>query len=203
MKFITISLLATAISAAPIELVSRQGDAIKDAIMPVMQSLQTLDTAIKGITMDPNTAIPILNASSSASKSLSDAATKIQAADSLGLFGALGLQKTAGDLTTQVMTTINDLVAKKPVLDMLGVSAVALDALQNQKAASGGLSDALLSKVPALARPVAQQSTDKISKTLDDGIAAFQAGGNSTTAAAPAPAKPAAGVAAGNSTGKA
>lgn len=204
MKFLTILTLtgATSVMAAPVEIERRQADAIKAALAPVMTSLKDLDTAINGLTTDPNTAAPILTSSQAASKALSGAATKINAADDLGLIGSLGLQQTGTDLATQVQTTIGDLTAKKPVLDMLGVTPIALQALQQQKQDSGGLSDALLSKVPALARPIAGQSTDMISKALDDGIAKLSAGG---TAAAPAagaagaaaPAKPAGGAATG------
>lgn len=197
----TITLAFAAISnAAPLEsrasIELRQADAIKSALMPVMKSLTDLDTAIKGLTTDPNTAAPILSASQSASSTLGDAATKINAADDLGIFGALGLQQTGTDLATMVQTTITDLMAKKPVLDQLGVTSVAVQSLQQQKSASGGLSTALLSKVPAIAKPIAKQSTDKIGKALDDGIAglsAAPAAGAATTPATgttPTPASP-------------
>lgn len=172
MRFSSILALAAAavVTAYPLEtradVERRQADAIKAALMPVMQSLQSLDTAIKGLTTDPNTALPILNASDSASKTLSGAATKIQSADNLGLIGALGLQQTGTDLATQVQTTIGDLTAKKAVLDQLGVTPVAVQALQQQKSASGGLTTALLGKVPAIARPIAQKSTDQIGQAL-------------------------------------
>lgn len=208
MQFLTIlTVLATAATAAPLEwqraerdahaMERRQADAIKAALMPVMASLQSLDTAINGLTTDPQSALPILNASDSASKTLTDAGTKIQAADDLGIFGALGLQQTAGDLTKQVQTTIGDLTAKKPVLDQLGVTSVAVDALNKQKTASGGLSTALLSKVPAIAKPIAQQSTDQISQALDMGIQALSqpaASGTTTTTTTPGAAAPAAGA---------
>ncbi|KKY32826.1 putative cell wall protein [Diaporthe ampelina] len=186
MKFLSILTVtgAASVMAAPVDIERRQVDAIKEALAPVMTSLMDLDTAINGLTTDPQTAAPILSSSQAASQALSGAATKIQAADDLGLFGSLGLQQTGTDLATQVSTTIGDLTAKKPVLDMLGVTPIALQALQQQKADSGGLSDALLSKVPALARPIAGQSTDKISKALDDGIAALSAGEAATSAEA-------------------
>lgn len=181
---------AAAVSAHPLEtrasLQLRQADAIKSALMPVMQSLKELDTAINGLTTDPATAAPILTASMSASSTLKEAATQINAADDVSLFSAIGLQQTGTDLADQVGTTIGDLMNKKPVLDQLGVTSVAVQSLQQQKAASGGLSSALLSKVPAIAKPIAQQSTDKIGKTLDDGIAALSA----PAAAAPAAAAP-------------
>ncbi|KAK2598418.1 hypothetical protein N8I77_011838 [Diaporthe amygdali] len=202
MKFLSILTLtgATSVMAAPVDIERRQVDAIKDALAPVMSSLKDLDTAIQGLTTDPQTAAPILSSSQAASKALSGAATKIQAADNLGLIGSLGLQQTGTDLATQVTTTIGDLTAKKPVLDQLGVTPIALQALQQQKADSGGLSDALLSKVPALARPIAGQSTDMISKALDDGITALGGSATATPAAGAGGAtgtKPAGGAASG------
>lgn len=201
MKFLPILAItaATAVSGHPVAVSAhpvavratperRQVDAIKAALMPVMQSLTQLDTAIKGLTTDPATAAPILTASQSASGTLGAAATKINAAKDLGLFEAVGLQQTGSDLATMVQTTIGDLTAKKDVLDQLGVTSVAMMALTQQKDASGGLSTALLSKVPAIAKPIAQQSTDKIGKALDDGIAALSApatAATGTTASAP------------------
>lgn len=192
MKFLPILAItaATAVSAHPVAVRAtaerRQVDAIKSALMPVMQSLTQLDTAIKGLTTDPATAAPILTASQGASGTLGTAATKINAAKDLGLFEAVGLQQTGSDLATMVQTTVTDLTAKKDVLDQLGVTSVAMMALTQQKTASGGLSTALLSKVPAIAKPIAQQSTDKISKALDDGISALSApaaAGTGTTGA--------------------
>ncbi|KAJ4424385.1 hypothetical protein N0V82_000904 [Gnomoniopsis sp. IMI 355080] len=208
LSFLTFTVVA--VIAAPLEyrqangelhaLESRQADAIKAALMPVMDSLKSLDTAINGLNSDPQSALPILNASTMASQSLTEAGTKIQAADSLGLIGALGLQQTAGDLTTQVQTTIGDLTAKKAVLDQLGVTSVAVDALNKQKTASGGLSTALLSKVPAIAKPIAQQSTDKISQALDMGIQMLSAPAGSGTTAAGAATATGGATAAGAST---
>lgn len=187
--FILTLAASAAVSALPLETRAsvqlRQAASIKSALMPVMQSLKDLDTAINGLTTDPATAAPILTASTSASGSIKEAATQINAADDVGIFGALGLQQTGTDLATQVKTTIGDLMAKKPVLDQLGVTSVAVQSLQQQKAASGGLSTALLSKVPALAKPIAKESTDMISKSLDDGIAALSAGGATPAAATP------------------
>lgn len=185
---------AAAVTAGPLKLrqangelhalESRQADAIKSALKPVMASLKALDTAINGLTTDPQSALPLLNASNSASQSITEAGTQIQAAEDLGLFGALGLQQTAGDLTTQIQTTIGDLAAKKAVLDQLGVTSVAVDALNKQKSASGSLTTALLSKLPAIAKPIAQKSTDQIGQALDMGIQMLSAPAGTTATGA-------------------
>lgn len=136
-------LLATLTSAAPLPLTHRlpsgltvrADDTITDALGPVLTSLQNLDTAINGLTTDPQSAVPILGASDAANKALATATSKIEGADKLGLIGALGLQQTATGLTTQVETTVGDLAAKKSVcvpsyifvLRVCGVSRHPLD----------------------------------------------------------------------------
>ncbi|KAK2049525.1 cell wall protein, partial [Colletotrichum somersetense] len=182
-KVLSATLYALAITAGPV-LVARQKDVITGAIGMVQSSLAKLDTAVKGLTAtDPNSAVGVLNAAQGAQSTLEKAASQISGADNLGLFGALGLQQTATDLVTQVTTTLGDLEKKKPVFDQLGVSSVVADALQQQKSGSGQLQEMLLSKIPAIARPIAQKSTGQLSTAIDSAIATFQK---------PAAAKPAA-----------
>lgn len=114
MHALPILLLATLASTAP--LAPRADTTITDALGPVLTSLQSLDTAINGLTSgDPQSAVPILGASDAANKALATATTTISGADNLDLIGALGLQQTATGLTTQVQTTVGDLAGKKSV----------------------------------------------------------------------------------------
>ncbi|EXF80829.1 cell wall protein [Colletotrichum paranaense] len=174
-QVLLVALQAWAITAAPL-LVARQKDTITTALGMVQTSLQKLDTAVKGISAnDANSVAPVLTAAQGSQDALTKATSMIDGADSVGLFGALGLQQTAGDLVTQVQTTLGDLSQKKPVFDQLGVSSVVKDALMQQKTGSGALGDTLLGKVPAIARPIAQQSTGQLAEALDSAIATFSA----------------------------
>ncbi|TDZ14903.1 Cell wall mannoprotein 1 [Colletotrichum sidae] len=174
-RILLVALQAWAIAASPI-LVARQRDIITSALTGVQKSLQNLDTAVRGLSAsDPNSAVAVLNGAQGAQEALSKATTMISGADNLGLFGALGLQQTADGLVTQVQTTLGDLTQKKPVFDQLGVTSVVSDALQQQKAGSGALASTLLEKVPAIARPIAEQSTGQLTEALDKAIAAFSA----------------------------
>ncbi|KAF6835538.1 cell wall serine-threonine-rich galactomannoprotein mp1 [Colletotrichum plurivorum] len=174
LRILLVALQAWAIAASPI-LIPRQKDTITSALGMVQTSLQKLDTAVKGLSAtDPNSITGVLNGAQGAQTSLETATSMIQNADNIGLFGALGLQQTATGVVDQVTTTLGDLTQKKPVFDQLGVTSVVSDALQQQKAGSGALSEALLSKVPALARPIAQQSTGQLTEALDNAIAAFK-----------------------------
>ncbi|EFQ35876.1 cell wall protein [Colletotrichum graminicola] len=191
-KVLAAALQVLAITAGPV-LVARQRDVITGAIGMVQGSLQKLDTAIKQLSAtDPNTAVGVLNAAQGAQTTLEKAATQISGADDLSLIGALGLQQTAGDLVTQVQTTLGDLEQKKPVFDQLGVSSVVADSLQQQKEGSGQLSEMLLSKIPAIARPIAQKSTGQLDTAIDSAIATFRSPAAAKAVPPAVPAAPAA-----------
>ncbi|KAH6675275.1 hydrophobic surface binding protein A-domain-containing protein [Plectosphaerella plurivora] len=170
---------------------------IQAAITTVQTSLGELTTAVKGLNAaDANTAAPILAASTKVQSTLKTATTQVQGAEALGLMEALGLQNTAGELVTAVQGTVSALTAKKADLDKLGVTAIAVKTLQDQQQASSALSTAIVSKVPAIGKNIAQQSIAEIDTAIKGGITALQAGGAATpapgggAAPAPAPARP-------------
>ncbi|KAK1990145.1 hypothetical protein LX36DRAFT_621172, partial [Colletotrichum falcatum] len=175
-RVLAVALQALAISAGPV-IVARKGkgDVITGAIGMVMTSLKKLDTAVNSVSAtDANSLQGVLTAAQGAQTTLEKAATQIQGADDLGLFQALGLQQTAGDLVTQVQTTLGDLEKKKPVFDQLGVSSVVADQLQAQKTGSNQLQETLLSKLPAIARPIAEKSTGELGTAIDSAIATYK-----------------------------
>ena len=102
---------------------------------------------------------------------------KVNGAEALGVFDALSLQDTAQSLVASVNATMKDLAAKKPQLDMLGVTQVAVQSIQDQKTASKALGDAIVSKVPGVGQGIAQGSIDQINAALADGIKALSAPG--------------------------
>ncbi|GKT49512.1 cell wall mannoprotein 1 [Colletotrichum spaethianum] len=189
-QVLLVALQAWAIAAGPV-LVPRQKDVITGALGMVQSSLKQLDTAVNKLSAtDANSAVGVLNAAQGAQSMIEKATSQISNADNLGLFGALGLQQTATDLVGQVQTTLGDLEKKKPVFDQLGVTSVVSDALQQQKSGSGQLGDMLLSKVPAIARPIAQKSTGQLTEAIDSAIATFKKPAAAKPAAPAAPAKP-------------
>ncbi|KAL8288271.1 hypothetical protein RB601_004607 [Gaeumannomyces tritici] len=175
-----------AVTAAPSPLERRQASVLKGAISKVMGNLKTLDTAVQGLDgSNLNSAAPLLGAVEGTQKSLAEASATIKGAKSLGLFEAIGMLQPANDLTAQVQKTLGDLTAKKAVFDQLGVSPAVADALKQQKAASGELTTAMFSKLPAIAQGLGGGTADKLNKAVDDAIKAFEA---PPAAAAPKPA---------------
>ncbi|EFQ32144.1 hypothetical protein CGRA01v4_08240 [Colletotrichum graminicola] len=164
-------------------------DAIEKALAPVSASLTTLDNAILALDGGPATANNLLIASQQTQSATEQATVKIQSSGDLGVFRAARLRRTTDDLIDQTTTTINDLVSRKPVLDNMGVSGVALESLQKQKVSTVALTAALEDKVPRIGQRIAADSRSKIESVLDQGIAAYSV---PAPAAAPAPAPPAA-----------
>ncbi|KAK2024583.1 hypothetical protein LX32DRAFT_569659 [Colletotrichum zoysiae] len=198
MHFSTIfvqALMAGSAIALPASLKSkRQLETIQGALQNVQDSLGQLDTSVKALNAaDPNTAANLLDASNKVQTALKQGTTQIQGAQELSIGDALTLQQSAGGLTGAVQTTVDDLVSKKPELDKLQATSIAVDQLKQQKAVAGDFSTAIVSKIPAIGQGIAQQSVDQVTTSLDGGIQKLSDGGAGAGAAAPAtPAAPAA-----------
>ena len=178
MKFTLLTtLLAGSAIAAP-SLHKRDLATIQQAIGTVQTALEGLGTAVDAVNaQDPASATGILGASTKAQDAIKTATTQIQGSEALSLTDALSLQQTATGLTTAANTTVQSLIAKKPVFDQLGVSSVVATQLTDQKTAAGALGDAVVSKIPAIGQSIAQQSLGQINTVLDSAIQTYSAGG--------------------------
>ncbi|KAK2056619.1 hypothetical protein LY76DRAFT_518020 [Colletotrichum caudatum] len=170
-KTLLFALISTAF-AAPTE--KRQAATIiQGAVTAVQGAIGKLDTAVKAVGDDISTAQPVLAAATDLQNVITKAGSDIGAAPALQLQEALGLQQLATDLQTSSSTLIDDLIAKKPNFDKLGVSKVVLQNLQQQKSQTQSLGTSLISKVPAIGQGIAQQAIDSIGTVIDKGIKAY------------------------------
>jgi hypothetical protein len=190
------SSVVTAAAITPtISLQRRDLDTIKAAISQVQDSLNGLDTAVKALSTDPATAGPVLTMSEKVKATIKSATTDISGTSGVSLFQAFSLQSSAKGLTTAVQTTVGDLAAKKPVLDKLGVTSIAVMTLQQQKTDSAALGDAIVSKVPSFGQGIAQSSVKKVNDAIDSAISTLMqpaAPAANTTTASTTPVTPAA-----------
>lgn len=178
---------ATAIVAVPFDaeqFEQRQASVVQAALAPVMQSLQTLDTTILLVTPDPSTAPPMLAAAGQTLQAIDGATSMIAASMPIGILSAKSLEKPVDGLVGMVQQAMGDLEAKKPILDMLGVTAAAANALAQNKIAADGLTGALVSKLPKMAMPAAQQKAAAIDMSMDNGIAVLSARSLATSSTA-------------------
>ncbi|GKT45357.1 uncharacterized protein ColSpa_05538 [Colletotrichum spaethianum] len=160
-------------------------DIIERALAPVSDSLSNLDSAILALDGTPGTAANLLAFSQQAQVATDQATVQIQSANDIGAFRAARLRRTTDSLIDQTTTTVSDLVSRKPILDNLGVSNVALESLQRQKISTMALTAALEEKVPRVGQRIAAEGRAQIESVLDQGISAYS---TPAVAAAPPPA---------------
>ncbi|KAJ0279938.1 hypothetical protein Brms1b_003985 [Colletotrichum noveboracense] len=163
------------IASAPVNSIKARDnlDDIEAALAPVSQSLAQVDAAVLALDGGPVTANNLLVFSQQAEATTNQATLQIQQSGSLGAIRAARLRRITDGLLDQTTTTVSDLVSRKPVLDNLGVSGVALDSLQRQKISTMALTAALEEKVPRVGQRIAEEDRAQLENVLDQGIAAY------------------------------
>ncbi|KAI8183448.1 hypothetical protein K4K51_013326 [Colletotrichum sp. SAR 10_75] len=163
------------IATAPVNSIKARDnlDDIEAALAPVSQSLAQVDAAVLALDGGPVTANNLLVFSQQAEATTNQATLQIQQSGSLGAIRAARLRRITDGLLDQTTTTVTDLVSRKPVLDNLGVSGVALDSLQRQKISTMALTAALEEKVPRVGQRIAEEDRAQLENVLDQGIAAY------------------------------
>ncbi|KZL79685.1 cell wall galactomannoprotein mp2 allergen f17-like protein [Colletotrichum incanum] len=195
-SLLSFSLAAVTVLAAPVSIqqskYKRDLATIQAALNTINSALQGLDNSVKATnSVTIGGGIQLLGAVGGVKTSIEDATTQVQASQVLNKQDAKNLKAATDALTNNVKVTINDVVAKKGLVDSLGATPLVAVALQDQKTASVALAQALVSKVPPELNADAQKSASALSTVLDQGIGIF--GG--TTVAPPATAAPAEGAA--------
>ncbi|KAK2054294.1 hypothetical protein LY76DRAFT_665159 [Colletotrichum caudatum] len=176
--FLSLILAALVVSAAPVSTspskYKRDLADIQAALNTINSALQGLDNSVKGtkaITL--GSGIQLLGGVTGVKSAIEGATAQVQASESLNAKDSRNLKAATDALTNNVKVTINDIVAKKSLVDNLGVTPLVAVALQDQKTASAGLAQALVSKVPAEMRADAQVSANALSNVLNEGIGIF------------------------------
>jgi hypothetical protein len=171
-SFLAIALFGTAF-ASPV--MKRDLASIQGALGDIQKSITALDTDIKSITGTQDDAAKLAKSADTVTKTLQASTETVKKSEALALNDAVGLQTTGNMLTTSVMTTITDLIAKKPQIMMVqGGPAQVVKTLTDAKTQGNSLADAIVSKVPAVAQNIAKQSIMQLAASFDMGIQAFQ-----------------------------
>ncbi|KAJ0163595.1 hypothetical protein CTA2_2740 [Colletotrichum tanaceti] len=174
----TVLIAAVPLKPRPVTIESRDGlDDIETALAPVFGSLQSVDAAVLALDGTPNAAANLLGASEQIQVTINQATLTVRASRDLSAAKSLRLRRTTDDLAAQTEATVNDLVARKPILDQLGVSTVALQSLQKQQIASMSLSEALAAKVPRVGQKEAAEDMASLQSVFTRAIAAYSVPG--------------------------
>ncbi|KAK6223579.1 Cell wall galactomannoprotein Mp2/Allergen F17-like protein [Colletotrichum tabaci] len=189
-SLLSLSLVAATVLAAPVPATAAAAAARKRDLASIQAALNTINSALQGLdnSVKATTSVTIgggiqlIGAVGSVKTSIQDATTQVQASQPLNNQDARNLKAATDALTNNVKVTINDVVAKKSLVDSLGATPLVAVALQDQKTASVALAQALVSKVPPELNADAQKSATALSTVLDQGIGIF--GGTTVAPAA-------------------
>jgi hypothetical protein len=182
MKFTVATVFALALGAQATNVV-RDLATIQKVITDIQTQTKALDAAVKAYTTD----FSALQSAATALQNLIVSGTAtVNAQPVLSLLDASQTAETVTNLSADVTSTVNDLIASKAAFVANGKAADVLKTLQDQKTASQGLADALTSKVPSELKEVANQLSSGISDALTKGVTAFTGLDSSPGSSAPA-----------------
>lgn len=150
-------------------------DAIVASIKRVNGSLTTLDgEIIKVNSADLTQLLAVNTAAQNLAGVLQTETTNVQGlANTTDIIGALGIQLATSDLISATQKVSKDIVAIKQYVDQAGVTAVVLQALQQQKTLADTYGATVTSKIPSLFQVIGQLDQQQVDAALDDAIKAY------------------------------
>jgi hypothetical protein len=169
MKFAVASVLALVLGTQA-TIVARDLTQLTNIINDIDAATKALGTAASGYTTD---FVTLQSAASKLQGLINSGVAAFNANAALNIAEAAQLAGTVADLVKDVTTTIDGIVAKKSVFESTQKTAEVLKTLQEQKAASQSLADAITAKVPADLKEAAVILSAQISDALVKGITAF------------------------------
>jgi hypothetical protein len=148
---------------------------IQAAFSAVESALTALDSSIKGLTAAGGAAATkdIVDKSNAVKAALDQGTAKVSASGPVSLTEALSVQSASTKLTSLTSTVINDLIAKKDIINAAGQTKTTLDSLTAQKTASDNFVKAITGKVPAAVQSIAAAASKSVGDSLAKGITAF------------------------------
>jgi hypothetical protein len=189
------TLFLALVLGAQTTLIERDLATVRKVFNDITAQTDTLDTAIKAYNGD---IAELTSMSDKLVTRIKSGKDTINSETTISINDAIEISPFITSLNSSVATTINDLISKKPAFVSASQAGTILKSLQDQRVASEGLSDVLISKIPLELQGIARQQINGIDDNLAQGIAAFQGSSsnstgpaahssNSTGLAAPAP----------------
>jgi len=161
---------------------------IEGVITTIEGKVSSLDTTVKAYNGGSDVSA-LQSASDGIVSATNSGVSTVKGSADLSETDALGLTSPVQTLTTDIQTSVNDLISKKPQLEAACQGAKVLADLQQQKTAAAALSAAITSKVPTALQSIASQLSAGITEAIQKGIDAFQGSPTScgsSTSSAPA-----------------
>ncbi|KAL4867205.1 hydrophobic surface binding protein A-domain-containing protein [Aspergillus spectabilis] len=166
----SISLLASGALASPAH-VQRDVAAILGVLTDINDQVNALESAITATPLDPDS---IVSQSDSLVQTIRSGTSTVNAQPNLNQLDALGLVTPTQNLADDTESTVQSLISVKDAILDLGEGCTTLESLQEQFDAATGLSDAVVSKVPAALADISKELADTIANAIQAGIDAYQ-----------------------------
>jgi len=175
MKFSLTPVFALALVAQATN-VQRDLKSIQGVLSDIGTQVDALDKAVTSFSGDPTA---LLAAGQQLLSTIKSGVSTVSASAPLDITDATQVAQGSIALNQSTTNVVNDLIAKKQALVAANVGPGILKSLQDQKAASGSLAEAITSKVPTALQPTAQGLSQGVGDSLQRGIAAYQGVGSS------------------------
>jgi len=152
---------------------------IKDltsAINGIATALNSFDTSVKALTPTSNpsaSTAELVTKSSAILEAIKTGTDSVTKSDKVALSDAVQLVSASTALTKAAQVAIDDLIAKKPIIDKAGQTATTLKQLQDQKAATAAFITVLTSKLPSAVSGIANQQASAATAAIQKGVVAF------------------------------
>lgn len=166
----SVTVIAAALSGVHGLVVQRDASVILGVLKNVQTDVEGLDSAVKAWTNDP---APVLDSSNKLVATISQGTSTVQASAPLSLNDSIGLLGPVKDLRAHAQTLVNDLKAKKDVVQKGGLCDAVSSQISSISDKSKGLINATVSKVPQAAQDIAKQQAQGFIDTLSDAQTAF------------------------------
>jgi hypothetical protein len=149
---------------------------VEAAFANITTALKQFDTDVNALNASSNVSTSVATLSSDANNvlaALNTGTTNVDATSPLSLIDAINLASVAQGLGTTVNTTINDLIAKQPIINAAGNDPLVVSELQAQYNATQAFINAVASKVPSDVSGIAEQDGQTALNSINNGIVAF------------------------------
>jgi len=134
-----------------------------DSSVTALTASSDVNSAITDLTTKSNTIISALNTG----------AANINATTPLDLSDAVSLLTLSNNLVAATNQTVNDLIAKKSIIDAANEDAFVVTQLTAVRGAAYGFIGAVVSQVPSSVQSIANTQASQVITVLNSGITAF------------------------------
>lgn len=168
----SISLLTPALATPTVNVHDKRDvAAIQGVLSDIDDKVLALGSAIEAKPLDADS---IISQSNTLVDTITSGTSTVNAQPALGQLEALGLVSPTQKLADDTDATVQSLIGVKSDIIDLGEGCTTLTALKDQYDAATGLSDAVVSKVPASLADIAKELSDSISNAIQKGIDAYE-----------------------------